>query len=113
MKKKDLLYEFIQSLNKNEVSFFKKYVQLFGKGKTPTYYIIFEQILKSKQFDEEALKKKIGASYAVHKNQLFERLISALSAYNSQEDPIAKSLDYLTVASMAAKKQLYLSLIHI
>lgn len=107
MKKKDLLYEFIQSLDKNEVTFFKKYVNLFSKGKTPAYYTIFEYFLKSKNFDESIIKKKIGSSYAVHKNLLFDRLVSALSSLNSQDNPISKSLDYITVASIAAKKQLY------
>ncbi len=107
MKTKDQLYELIRSLTKSEITFFKKYASLYSKGKTPTYVLIFNEMLKSKDLDEKKLKLKIGSSYAVHKHQLFEKLISALREMYSQEGNVNKSMNYIHVASVAARKQLY------
>lgn len=86
--KEDALHKLVQSLDKNEKGYFKKFTARYGSSKENDYMILFDLLEKAEVYDDDKLKKqwaKAGkkTNLSGQKNYLYEQIIRALRSYNS------------------------------
>lgn len=112
----DLLFELINSLNRNEKGYVKKYAQQHVVGENNNYIILFNLIDKQKSYDEKTIKQHIKTklkddkfykNFAVVKNYLYNFLLKALTAYHSQNSYNAKAATSLHTIQILIDKAQY------
>jgi hypothetical protein len=86
--KEDSLHKLVQSLDKNEKGYFKKFTARYGSNKENDYMKLFDLLEKAEVYDDEKIKKqwaKAGktTNLSGQKNYLYEQIIRALRSYNS------------------------------
>lgn len=86
--KEDYLHKLVQSLDKNEKGYFKKFTARYGSNKENDYMKLFDLLEKAEVYDDEKIKKqwaKAGktTNLSGQKNYLYEQIIRALRSYHS------------------------------
>ncbi len=90
-------FTLIKSLNKSEVSYFRKHARRNATNEQ-SYLTIFNEILKMTEYDEQKLIKKLAIKtphLKVVKSQLYSRIISKLHEFhleNSIEEKVKKDI---------------------
>ncbi len=104
-KKDQKVVDLIKSLSQSEKRYISINIDKYG-GNTKIYKLLFNEILKAKKYDEEAIKRKIltekeFSQFHVVKNYLFNTILKLLHSYhqNKTQEGIINSLmfesDYL------------------
>jgi hypothetical protein len=86
LKKKELLFQLIKSLTKEEKRNFKLYVSKYNGSKENNYIMLFNAIDKQESYDEDAIKKQ-------YKDRLFIKQLTVTKHYLQKQ--IVKSLQNL------------------
>ena len=86
------LYDLIQSLNRTEKAYFKKFAYKKDSAKSNPYLQLFDAIDKQKEYDEDKLLKKFrnerfAKQFSVAKNYLLNLIASSLADYDTQKTP--------------------------
>lgn len=103
MKKVDELYTLIQSLDKNERGYFKKFCSIYGREKDHNYLLLFEYIARQRVYDEAKLLKhfqreKFIRQLSVAKHYLFTLVMKSLESYHSSlEAGLASALHQVEI----------------
>lgn len=85
------LYDLIQSLNRTEKAYIKKYGYKQDKDGENVYLKLFDAIDKQKEYDEDKLLKKfkghkITKQFSAAKNYLYGLILSSLTDYDEKKD---------------------------
>ena len=93
----DQTFLLIKSLEKKEITFFKKFAKLNSKNKDPEYLQLFESLLKMKTYNEAALQgKNFYKNLHYNKNYLFNQITRSLRLQfqeSSKEKKIRNLID--------------------
>lgn len=112
MKKNTSLHSLIKSLTSVEKSYFKKQQRSFSTSKKTSMLILFEQIDKMEDYDEELLQTrlkrlKFTGHLAVIKSQLFEAILRSLRMYREKNSPLIQLNGMIEGATILFEKGLY------
>ncbi len=114
MGKKTDLFELIKSLSKSEKRYFKLYASrhVLGDKDENSYYKIFDEISKMKEYDESLLINKFkGQSFlnrfSITKKRLYDHIINSLDQFHSEASIDARLYKMLNAASILHQKSLY------
>ena len=100
-----VLWQLIQSMNRNEKLFFKRKGTETGGAKMPLYIQLFDAIAGQKKYDEEIMLKKLAPgitkkNIAFQKHYLHNQLNDCLVEYNNRnsvEQTIYKSIQLIRI----------------
>jgi hypothetical protein len=111
MAKKDQLFNLIQSLNKSEKGYVKKFATLNMKDGTSNYMQLFDAIDRQEIYDEAKLLRKFSEKaftrqFARTKNYLFHFILKALRNFHTEKKPDFQVTDMIAVAQLLLDKQL-------
>lgn len=104
MKNKDILFDLIKSLSKNEKRFFKMYASQHITEKKNSL-LIFEVLDKQYQYDEkkvikELSNKSVVNNYSYNKHYLLQLILRSLHSYNyrkNSEELLRENLHYIEI----------------
>lgn len=104
------LHKLITSLTKSEKRFFKLYCSIEGGSKN--YLLLFDEIGKQKEYDEDKLKKKFSEkSFVRHlpvlKNELYNKIVSVLTHLHSGKSIESRIRRLVQETDVLLKKKLY------
>lgn len=104
------LHKLITSLTKSEKRFFKLYCSIEGGSKN--YLLLFDEIGKQKEYDEDKLKKKFREkSFVRHlpvlKNELYNKIVSVLTHFHSGKSIESRIRRLVQETDVLLKKKLY------
>ena len=110
MKKKELLYYLIKSLNKTEKRYFKQFC--LSSGEQKKYQEVFDAFAKQKELDESKLKtkwkgEKFLRQFHVIKNYLHHLILKSLRNYYAEQSKYAQALDGLRNIEILFRKELF------
>ncbi|MCP4442640.1 MAG: hypothetical protein GY810_27340 [Aureispira sp.] len=112
MKKNTSLHSLVKSLIPVEKAYIKKQLRSFSNSKKTTALILFEQIDKMEDYDEDLLLQRlkrlgIKGNLAVSKNQLFDTILRSLRMYREKNSYIAQLKGLIEGANILFEKGLY------
>lgn len=103
------IFLLIKSLSKKEKDFFKRYVYLITEKRQNHYTILFDAIVKQKNYNEIVLKKKLKKEikfFAVVKNELHSNLLKSLELYHEKKMPKNQVRSLLNISEVLLSKGL-------
>lgn len=111
-RKKDKLFNLINSLSKSEKRYFHLYTKQHIIGAENKYQVLFKSIEKQKQYDEAKIskdfaKKNIKLNISSEKNYLYNLILKSLRSYYSENDDQMKTLQLKMDYLVLLKKELY------
>ncbi len=111
MKKKDALFDLVQSLSKNEKRYFKIFAMRHGAKEKKNYLKLFDAVETMKHYDETLLLKKLkNEPFIKHisgqKNQLYNLILESLSIYHNDSSIDREINKYIDLAQILSEKEL-------
>lgn len=110
MKESKDLFDLIKKMSKNEKIYFKRFSMGIA-GKENKYLILFDEIERQKEYDEEEIKRRLGKTdytRAIHvvKKYLYNRILEALKIYDKSEHPTISVIGLRNEAEILIRKGL-------
>jgi len=111
MKKKEALYDLVQSLTKNEKRFFKIYASRHTIRGKNNYVKLFEALDSLKEYDEVKLRQKVREEsfvkhFAGEKSHLYNMILECLNIYHKDSSIDRHINKYTNIARVLSDKQL-------
>lgn len=110
MKPSTELFDLIKSLDKKEITYFRKASKGQEDGKSQ-YLELFEAILRQPEYDEGLLKNQfadhgLGSWFAVAKKYLYDRIIDVLDKYSAADSHYADHFKAIRKVEILYNKEL-------
>ncbi len=110
MKKKDIVFDIINKLSKNEKRFFRLYANLYSSNKNKNYMVLFDVLDKLRTYDKAEIIKKTqphfpSSKLPAIKRYLKEQLFQALHLFYRNEQAQIEKLDQLSIVEVLKTKK--------